>query len=262
MRNESSSASFHAVNAVASSSLVKPPTTRSTSYASEMSCMSPYSMPLCTILTKLPAPPGPTYVTHGPRPSGLGHLGGPPPRCRRMRRGRRRASSRVRCARPPRRPRRPSPGTAGPSPPLPSAGARCSAYHVVAAVDDDVAGLHVLAQAGDGGVHGRARLDQDDRRARFDMLTSNSFMSLYPAKFSPRPSFSARATALSVLSEERLYTEILRPSPRRSGPGSDRTRGGACVSGGGGEPGLGGLREVPLLQRGNAAVARRRACRR
>ena len=40
---------------------------------------------------------------------------------------------------------------------------------------------------------------------------TNSPMSLYPAKFSPRPSFSARATALSVLSEERLYTEILKP---------------------------------------------------
>ena len=33
---------------------------------SEMSCMSPYSMPLWIILTKLPAPPGPTYVTHSP----------------------------------------------------------------------------------------------------------------------------------------------------------------------------------------------------
>eukprot|EP00959_Pyramimonas_sp_CCMP1952_P467808 9492215-Pyramimonas_sp.AAC.1 len=29
-------------------------------------CMSPYSMPLCTILTKLPEPPGPTWVTQGP----------------------------------------------------------------------------------------------------------------------------------------------------------------------------------------------------
>ena len=31
-----------------------------------MSCMSPYSMPLWTILTKCPAPSGPTCVTHGP----------------------------------------------------------------------------------------------------------------------------------------------------------------------------------------------------
>ena len=28
--------------------------------------MSPYSMPLWTILTKLPAPPSPTYMTQGP----------------------------------------------------------------------------------------------------------------------------------------------------------------------------------------------------
>jgi len=42
-----------------------PPTRRSRSYASAMSCMSAYSMPLCTILTKWPAPSGPTWVTHG-----------------------------------------------------------------------------------------------------------------------------------------------------------------------------------------------------
>ena len=36
------------------------------SYASEISCMSPYSIPLWTILTKLPAPPGPTYMVQGP----------------------------------------------------------------------------------------------------------------------------------------------------------------------------------------------------
>mmetsp|Transcript_46108 Transcript_46108/g.113121 ORF Transcript_46108/g.113121 Transcript_46108/m.113121 type:complete len:213 (+) Transcript_46108:173-811(+) len=30
-----------------------------------MSCMSPYSMPLCTILTKWPAPPPPTHSQHG-----------------------------------------------------------------------------------------------------------------------------------------------------------------------------------------------------
>mmetsp|Transcript_7781 Transcript_7781/g.31216 ORF Transcript_7781/g.31216 Transcript_7781/m.31216 type:complete len:224 (+) Transcript_7781:1855-2526(+) len=66
MRYDSNSASFHSVNAAASSSFVNPPTVFNTSYASEMSCMSPYSMPLCTILTKFPAPPGPTYVTHAP----------------------------------------------------------------------------------------------------------------------------------------------------------------------------------------------------
>mmetsp|Transcript_37825 Transcript_37825/g.60653 ORF Transcript_37825/g.60653 Transcript_37825/m.60653 type:complete len:262 (+) Transcript_37825:394-1179(+) len=60
MRKESSSAAFHSSKAATSSWLVNPPTVLSTSYASEMSCMSPYSIPLCTILTKLPAPPGPT----------------------------------------------------------------------------------------------------------------------------------------------------------------------------------------------------------
>ena len=34
-----------------------------------MSCMSAYSMPLCTIFTKWPAPSVPTCVTHG-SPSG------------------------------------------------------------------------------------------------------------------------------------------------------------------------------------------------
>ena len=36
------------------------------SYASEINCMSPYSIPLWTILTKFPAPPGPTYIVQGP----------------------------------------------------------------------------------------------------------------------------------------------------------------------------------------------------
>ena len=30
-----------------------------------MSCMSAYSMPLCTILTKWPAPSGPMWTQHG-----------------------------------------------------------------------------------------------------------------------------------------------------------------------------------------------------
>ena len=38
-----------------------------------MSCMSAYSMPLCTILTKWPAPSGPTYVQHG-TPSTLAEI--------------------------------------------------------------------------------------------------------------------------------------------------------------------------------------------
>ena len=31
-----------------------------------MSCISPYSMPLCTVLTKCPEPLGPTYAVQGP----------------------------------------------------------------------------------------------------------------------------------------------------------------------------------------------------
>src|SRR5437763_4244497 len=42
------------------------PLLRSIPYASAMSSMSPYSMPLCTIFTKCPAPSVPTCVTHGP----------------------------------------------------------------------------------------------------------------------------------------------------------------------------------------------------
>ena len=42
-----------------------PATSRSSWYASPMSCMSAYSMPLCTIVTKCPAPSGPTWETHG-----------------------------------------------------------------------------------------------------------------------------------------------------------------------------------------------------
>mmetsp|Transcript_19856 Transcript_19856/g.59972 ORF Transcript_19856/g.59972 Transcript_19856/m.59972 type:complete len:200 (+) Transcript_19856:1212-1811(+) len=66
MRKLSRSPLFQRVNVSANSSLLRPPTTRSTSYASLISCMSPYSMPLCTILTKLPLPPGPMCMTHGP----------------------------------------------------------------------------------------------------------------------------------------------------------------------------------------------------
>ena len=43
----------------------KPTPCLSRSYASAMSCMSAYSMPLCTILTKWPAPSGPMCVQHG-----------------------------------------------------------------------------------------------------------------------------------------------------------------------------------------------------
>ena len=60
------------------------------SYASQMSCMSPYSMPLWTILTKWPAPFSPTQSQHGVPSSILaaiawkigltsGHAAGEPP---------------------------------------------------------------------------------------------------------------------------------------------------------------------------------------
>ena len=42
-----------------------PPAWRSRSYASAISCMSAYSMPLWTIFTKCPAPSGPTWVAQG-----------------------------------------------------------------------------------------------------------------------------------------------------------------------------------------------------
>ena len=66
MRNDSSAPAFHSLHTSAVSAAVIPRPRRMTSQASAMSCMSPYSMPLCTILTKWPAPSGPTCVTHGP----------------------------------------------------------------------------------------------------------------------------------------------------------------------------------------------------
>ena len=56
---------FHFLNAAAASAGPKPMACLSRSYASAMSCMSAYSMPLCTILTKWPAPSGPMCVQHG-----------------------------------------------------------------------------------------------------------------------------------------------------------------------------------------------------
>ena len=56
---------FHSATMSAISAGEKPPTRRSRSYASAMSCMSTYSMPLWIILTKCPAPSVPTWVTHG-----------------------------------------------------------------------------------------------------------------------------------------------------------------------------------------------------
>jgi hypothetical protein len=45
------------------------PAARISAQASQISCMSPYSMPLCTIFTKWPAPPGPMCTTQGSPPT-------------------------------------------------------------------------------------------------------------------------------------------------------------------------------------------------
>ena len=51
MRYESRSPSFHSANTLCISSALMPRLSFMRWYASQMSCMSPYSMPLCTILT-------------------------------------------------------------------------------------------------------------------------------------------------------------------------------------------------------------------
>ena len=56
---------FHSANTSAISAGLLPVARRMRSYASAMSCMSAYSMPLCTIFTKWPAPSWPTCATHG-----------------------------------------------------------------------------------------------------------------------------------------------------------------------------------------------------
>ena len=58
-RNESSSPRFHSAKTAAHSLGVSPPMPRSRWKASQIICMSPYSMPLCTIFTKWPLPPAP-----------------------------------------------------------------------------------------------------------------------------------------------------------------------------------------------------------
>ncbi len=65
IRYDSRSPSFHAAKTSASASTSWPPTRRSRSYDSAISCMSAYSMPLWIIFTKWPAPSVPTCVTHG-----------------------------------------------------------------------------------------------------------------------------------------------------------------------------------------------------
>src|SRR6218665_61883 len=64
-RKDSAMPWFHWVKRSASASVDSPSPRRSRSYVSASNCMSAYSMPLCTIFTKWPAPSGPTWVTHG-----------------------------------------------------------------------------------------------------------------------------------------------------------------------------------------------------
>ena len=73
IRYEPSRPSFHPWKISAISAGEWPPACRSRSYASAMSCMSAYSMPLCTIFTKWPAPSGPTCTQHG-SPSTLAEM--------------------------------------------------------------------------------------------------------------------------------------------------------------------------------------------
>ncbi len=56
---------FHSANTSPISSASMPSPRRRMSYASPITCISAYSMPLCTILTKWPAPSVPMWVTHG-----------------------------------------------------------------------------------------------------------------------------------------------------------------------------------------------------
>ncbi len=65
MRYESSRPVFQERKTSAIRAGEYPATERSRSYASAMSCMSAYSMPLWTIFTKWPAPSGPMWVVHG-----------------------------------------------------------------------------------------------------------------------------------------------------------------------------------------------------
>ena len=65
IRYDFSSPWFHSRKISCSSVAVRPSPRDSRSYDSAISCMSPYSIPLWTIFTKWPAPPGPMYSTHG-----------------------------------------------------------------------------------------------------------------------------------------------------------------------------------------------------
>ena len=130
-----------------------------------MNCMSAYSMPLWTILTKWPAPSGPIQAQHG-SPSTRAAID--------SRIGTERGIRLLRAAGHDRRPGERTDLAAG------DAGAdeveadlaqpRLTAAGVVevrvAAVDDDVAGLEQRDELVDDGVGGRARLDHDDDAAR------------------------------------------------------------------------------------------------
>ena len=65
IRNDSRSPPFHSRKTSAISPGERSSTLRSRSKDSAISCMSAYSMPLCTIFTKCPAPSVPTWVQHG-----------------------------------------------------------------------------------------------------------------------------------------------------------------------------------------------------
>ncbi len=65
IRYDSSLPRFQPSKIAPISSLVIPNPCFITWYASAMICMSPYSMPLCTILTKWPAPFSPTQSQQG-----------------------------------------------------------------------------------------------------------------------------------------------------------------------------------------------------
>ena len=71
IRKLSSSPPFHSSKTTASASLSKPLRCFSNAYASEISCISPYSIPLCTIFTKWPAPPAPIHSQQGVPSSSL-----------------------------------------------------------------------------------------------------------------------------------------------------------------------------------------------
>mmetsp|Transcript_36276 Transcript_36276/g.89366 ORF Transcript_36276/g.89366 Transcript_36276/m.89366 type:complete len:272 (-) Transcript_36276:110-925(-) len=175
-----------------------------------MSCMSPYSMPLCTIFTKLPAPPGPTYVTQGPL-SVCAHTFFSTSST---------ASKAARC--PPgimdgplRAPSSPplTPMPMYSSPPSATALARRSvfSYHSLPPSMMMSPGSMCLRSPAMVSSTGEPALTRMITQRGFCRLATNSPMSLYPVSLSPRPSLTARDTQLSVLSPERLNTEMGKP---------------------------------------------------